>query len=104
MIEIDQKAFIAALNEVAATDNGKIVLAMLKDSCQWDATYLSSEDANVTQFYAVKRGIYGGIRQHINREHLIPIEFNYKRKPDDRGNDKPRKPTSKPSDRVKRTK
>ena len=104
MIEIDQKAFIAALNEVAASDNGKIVLAMLKDSCQWDATYLSSEDANVTQFYAVKRGIYGGIRQHINREHLIPIEFNYKRKPDDRGNDKPKRSTSKPSDRVKRTK
>ena len=99
MIEIDTKKFITALNEVAATDSGKIMLAMLKDSCRWDATYLSSEDAHVTQFYAVQRGIYGAIRQHIKREHLIPIEFNYKRKADDRGNDKPKrasKPTDKP--------
>ena len=83
MIEVDTKKFITALNEVAATDSGKIVLAMLKDSCRWDATYLSSEDPQVTQFFAAQRGIYGALRPHIKREHLIPIEFNYKRKKDD---------------------
>ena len=100
MIEIDNKKFTEALNEIAATDSGKIILAMLKDSCRWDATYLSSEDPQVTQFYAAQRGIYGAIRQHIKREHLIPIEFNYKRKPDD-GHSKPRKRTGKPSDKRK---
>lgn len=82
MIEITPQKFITALNEVAATDSGRIVLAALKDSCHWDATYLSSESPQVTQFYAAQRGIYGGIRQHIKREHLIPIEFNYTRKYD----------------------
>lgn len=102
MIEVDTKKFQEALNEVAATDSGKIVLAMLKDSCRWEATYLSSESPQVTQFYAAQRGIYGALRQHIKREHLIPIEFNYKRKPD--GDDEPRKqsrrrtkPTNKPT-------
>jgi hypothetical protein len=104
MIEIDHKKFVTALNEVAATDSGKIMLACLKDSCQWDETYLSSEDPQVTQFYAAKRGIYGALRKLIKIGYLKEIEFNYKRKAEDG-----RKPTepranTKPSDRPKRAK
>ncbi len=92
MIEIDQKAFITALNEVAATDSGKIVLACLKDSCQWDETYLSSDNPQVTQFYAVKRGIYGGLRKLIKIQYLKEIEYNYKRKIEDgRTDSKPKR-------------
>ncbi len=87
MIEIDQKLFITSLNEVSATatDAGKIVIACLKDSCKWDATYLASDNPQVTQFYAAQRGIYGALRKLIKIEHLKEIEFNYKRKPDDNG-------------------
>jgi hypothetical protein len=104
MIEIDHKAFVTAVNEVAATDSGKILLACLKDSCQWDETYLSSEDPQVTQFYAVKRGVYGGLRKLIKIGYLKEIEFNYKRKVED--GREPTKPriSAKPSDRTKRTK
>ena len=92
MIEIDQKAFITALNEVAATDSGKIVLACLKDSCQWDETYLASDNPQITQFYAVKRGIYGGLRKLIKIGYLKEIEFNYKRKIEDgRTDSKPKR-------------
>jgi len=80
MIEIDDEALRRAINEVAATDSGKIVFAAIKEECQWDATYLSSQDLQTTQFFAVKRGVYGGIRQHIKIQHLKEIEFNYKRK------------------------
>jgi len=80
MIEIDDKAFVSALNKVASTDEGKIVLAMLKSVCQWDMTYLASDSAEASHFYAVKRGVYGGIRQHIRPEFLKIIEFDYIRK------------------------
>lgn len=101
MIEIDQNKFVTALNEVAATDAGKIVFAVLKDSCKWDSTYLSTENPQATQFYAAQRGIYGGIRKLIKIEYLKEIEFNFKRKPDD-GHSKPRRNKStnnKPSDK-----
>ena len=80
MIEIDDKRFFEALNNIAASEEGRIVLAVLKDSCGWDATYLSSEDPQVTQYFAARRGVYGSIRQHIRPEHLKKIEFDYKRK------------------------
>ena len=80
MIEIDDKKFHDALNQIAASEEGRVVLAVLKDSCGWDATYLSSEDPQVTQYFAARRGVYGSIRQHIRPEHLKKIEFDYKRK------------------------
>ena len=102
MIEIDEKLLSASMNEIAATDAGKIFFSSLKDVCRWDATYLSSEDPQVTQFYAAQRGIYGAIRQLIKIEYLKEIEFNYKRKPHDNGT-RDNKRTN-PSDRAKRTK
>jgi len=80
MIEISDKLFVEALNRVASTDDGKIVLAILKESCGWDKTFLSSDNPETSHYYAVKRGVYGGLRQHIRPEHLMSIEFNYRRK------------------------
>lgn len=77
MHKIQHKTFKEALNRVAATDDGKIVLAMIKDSCQWDMTLLDTSDPVRTLCYAVKRGLYGGLRKHINREHLKSIEYDY---------------------------
>ncbi len=96
MIEIDQKLFITSLNAIAATDDGKIVLACLKDSCRWEHTYLSSENPQATQFYAAQRGIYGALRKFIRIEYLKEIEFNYKRKENEPG---AHKRTSKPANK-----
>jgi len=80
MTEIDDEKFKAALNHIAASDEGQIVLAVLKDSCGWDATYLSSDDPQVTQYFAARRGVYGSIRHLIRPEYLKKIEFDYKKK------------------------
>ncbi len=96
MKEYDDKQFIAALNAVAATDDGKLVLAEIKNSCHWDQTYLASDNPEVSHFHAVKRGIYGGIRQLIKVKYLKEIEFNFIRKKNDTGTqpaiDKPIEP------------
>jgi hypothetical protein len=77
MIIINDKSIKDALNRVAATDDGKIIFAWLKDACAWDATILSSDNPTVTQYHSARRGVYGGIRQHIKRQYLKEIEFEY---------------------------
>ena len=107
MIEIDDKLCKTAFNEVAATDAGKVLLAAIMIDCRWNTTIVSSENPQVTQFYAAQRGVYGAIREHIKPEHLKEIEFNYRSKPHDNGtrdttrtNPSARKrSTNKPSDR-----
>jgi hypothetical protein len=80
MKQIDEKEFIRALNAIAANEDGQIVLAMLKDSCGWDKTYIASDNPTISHYYAVKRGIYGGLRERIKPQLLKVIEFDYKRK------------------------
>ena len=79
-MNFDDKKFIECLNVIAATVDGQVVLAALKDMCQWDKTFLASDNPTVSHFYAVKRGIYNTIRQHIRPEYLKKIEFDYTRK------------------------
>lgn len=80
MKQVDEKEFIRALNAIAGTEDGQIVLAMIKDSCGWDKTFIASDDPVVSHFYAVRRGVYGGLRERIRVESLKKIEFDYKRK------------------------
>jgi hypothetical protein len=80
MINFSNEDFVRALNVVAATEEGRIVFAMIKEHCNWDKVYLSSENPTVSHYYATMRGVYGAIREHINKEHLKNIEFNYQRK------------------------
>lgn len=77
---IDEKEFVRALNAVASTDDGQIVLAMIRDYCQWDKTYIASDNPTISHYYAVKRGVYGGLRERIRPQFLKLIEFEYKRK------------------------
>ena len=100
MIDYDDEQFKAALNHVAATPEGQLILAVLKDSCGWDMVYQAMDNPQVTQYYAARRGVYGSIRLLIRPEHLKKIEFDYKRKVaknDDR-------PTSKHSNASRRAK
>lgn len=80
MREITEKDFVKALNAIAETEAGQVVLFGLKDSCGWDKTYIASDNPTVSHYYAVKRGVYGGLRDRIKPELLKKIEFDYKRK------------------------
>ncbi len=81
MIEITEKKYKEALNRLAKSDDGKIVLAVLKDICHWDMTYLDTESEIKNIHHATKRGVYGTIRRNIKPESLKIIEFDYKLKP-----------------------
>lgn len=78
MKRITTERFTQAINAVAASEDGQVVLAVLADSCGWDKTYLSSDKAEVTQYYAARRGVYGGLRNHIKPQYLKKIEFDFK--------------------------
>lgn len=69
-----------AINRLAKTEDGKIVLSYIKELCGWDRTVLASDDALATMFYASKRGVYGGIRKQIKPENLKGFEFDYQLK------------------------
>ena len=76
MKKITPETFKETLNRVAATEDGQILLAAIKDSCQWDMTILSSDDATKTMYYASRRGIWGGIRRKIQSKYLKVIEHD----------------------------
>ena len=75
-MEIKDKTFQEALNRVAASDDGKIVLAWLKNACHWDATIMAT-DPVITQQYAALRGLWGKLRSFIRVSYLKEIEFDY---------------------------
>ena len=80
MIEVDEKAFITALNEVAATDSGKIVFACLKEYCRYDGDLVAENSPENTYANATLRRAYIFLRSRIRTEYLKKIEYDYKRK------------------------
>jgi len=77
MQEITKDKYIEALNKVAGSEEGRIVLAALKVSCQWDTTYVASDDPVATHFHSARRGVYGSLRKDVRPEDLKAIEFDY---------------------------
>jgi hypothetical protein len=88
MIEIDEKRFTDALNAVAATDDGKIILACLKEYCHFDGDILAVGSLENTYANAHMRRAYLFFRSRIRAEYLKSIEHDFKRKvtQDDNGN------------------
>lgn len=64
-----------SLNHIAATPEGQDFLNWLMISCGWEKTIVASDDPQATQYWAARRGVYGGIRQNIEPRHLKVIEF-----------------------------
>lgn len=95
MIEIDEKKFIQCLNHIAATPEGKAVLACLKEYCRYDNDLVVEGKPEDTYANATLRRAYLYFRKRIDIKHLIEIEFNYRRKPEDG------KPAIRKSDRTK---
>jgi hypothetical protein len=93
---ITEKDFIEALNRVAASKDGQVILACFKDFVNFDGDIIAS--GNPTDTYAngaIRRG-YLYFRTRIHPDHLKAIEFNYVRKAEP--NDRPVR-ADKPSDR-----
>ncbi len=80
MIEVDEKTFVTALNEVAATDNGRIILSCLKEYCRFDGDIIAENSMENTYANATLRRAYLYLRNRIRPEHLKRIEYDYKRK------------------------
>lgn len=92
---VTEKDFTEALNRVAASKDGQIVLACFKEFVNFDGdiTALTPQD---TYANAAIRRAYLYLRNRIHPDHLKQIEFNYVRKAE--SND--REPRAiKPSDR-----
>ena len=83
MIEINEKKFIECLNHVAATAEGKAVLACLKEYCRYDNDLVVEGKPEDTYANATLRRAYLYFRKRIDPKHLIEIEFNYRRKAED---------------------
>jgi len=80
VIEIDEDAFVKALNHVAATDEGKVILACLKEYCRFDGDIIAENSMENTYANATLRRAYLYFRSRIRSEHLKKIEYDYKRK------------------------
>lgn len=80
MIKYSTKEALEALNRIAASDDGRIVLAEIMRECRWNDTFVSFDSADNTMYHAARRGVWGGIRKAIKADHLKHIEFDYKLK------------------------
>lgn len=79
MIEIDEQKLIEAVNRVASTVDGQIVIACLKEYVNFDGDIVANTVEN-THANAALRRAYLYLRSRIEPEHLKEIEFNYRRK------------------------
>ena len=75
-MKYDAEKYKQALNAVAATVDGQILLAELKNYCKWDQT-VKSQNPYDTQAFAERRGVYNYLRKDIDREYLKKIEYDY---------------------------
>lgn len=94
MKSITDKTLTDAINHVAATEEGQLVLAYLKDWCGYgkDKTRPRMED---TFANAATERVYINLRKMIRAQYLKKIEFDYQRKaePNERPS-KQRKPNT----------
>ena len=100
-MEIDKKRLEEAINQVASTEEGKILLAAIKQECGWESVIFDSDPAKM-HFHAGKRAVYVALRTFIRNEYLKEVEFNYTIKQVKDGRDDKPDTTVKRSDRKPR--
>lgn len=76
MVKVGHKTIASAIRRIAKTDDGKVLIAALKEACLWDKTVIGGEPL-VTHVHAVKRSVYCGLRDYIDSQDLKVIEFDY---------------------------
>lgn len=73
--QVSKTDVFEAINRVANTDDGQILLAWLCHDCGFHKNMMSMECPNKTQVYAAKRGVYASLRKSIRPEHLLQAEY-----------------------------
>ena len=76
---ITEKDFNECLNRVAASKDGQVVLACLKEFVNFDGDITASNPQDTYANAAIRRA-YLYLRNRIHPDHLKQIEFNYVRK------------------------
>lgn len=79
MNKITEKQFIKCLNHIASMDEGKVVIACLKEYCCFDGDIIREGNLENTYANAAIRRVYLWLRSHIDKEALKEIEYNYQR-------------------------
>lgn len=74
MLKVNVSSLDDVINRVAATNDGKVLLAMLMQECGYHQSLMDSKDPAIAQAHAMKRGIWGKLRQRIKLDALIDIE------------------------------
>lgn len=74
MNKISKKTYVEALNRVAASDDGQVVLAVIRETCGYDSLVI---DANFSHISNAKKYIYHLLRRDIKPQHLKEIEYGY---------------------------
>jgi hypothetical protein len=78
----DRNELSESINRVASTVDGIIMLRHLKELCGWDKSDIvfgNKLDVDATLRNCNVRNIYRVIRDYIDKENLIKIEFNNRR-------------------------
>lgn len=65
-----------AINRVASTEDGQILLAVLCNECGFMSNLMSMDNPNKTQVLAAQRGVYARLRKVIRPEHLRKAEYD----------------------------
>jgi hypothetical protein len=79
MIIVTEESFREAINRVAATTDGQIVLACLCEYSGFNKDIAVNDSIEQTYANAVLRRAYLYLRGFIRNEYLIDIEFGYRR-------------------------
>ncbi len=77
MIEISEQTFNESVKRLAATDDGRVFFAWLKEYCFHNGTPLVAGNLENTYANAAVQKVYRDLRLVINREDLRKIEFDY---------------------------
>lgn len=64
-----------AINRVASTEDGQILLAVLAAECGFFSNKMSMDNPNKTQVLAAQRGVYAKIRNNIRPDLLRKAEY-----------------------------
>jgi hypothetical protein len=93
MIIVTEESFREAINRVAATTDGQIVLACLCEYSGFNKDIAVNDSIEQTYANAVLRRAYLYLRGFIRNEHLIDIEFGYRRGAEKKAGLKPVNPS-----------
>jgi hypothetical protein len=93
MIIVTEESFREAINRVAATTDGQIVLACLCEYSGFNKDIAVNDSIEQTYANAVLRRAYLYLRGFIRNEYLIDIEFGYRRGAEKKAGLKPVNPS-----------